>query len=303
MTTTATPTRTASARQRTAGRRGATTPVATATAAPAAATAPSPTSPTAAGTGLWSLVAELKSPRYRWVDLTHTLSAETPHWFGFRPFASKLLFDYLPGTPENMMAPMRCYEYSVASQYGTHVDAPRHFWSNGRALDAIEPLELVMPLCVIDLHEECVADPDYVLTVDDLTAWEAKHGRIPEGAFVAFRSDWSHKADLENKDPAGQPHYPGWDLEAIKWLVEERNIGAIGHEPADTDPARVTTRAGFYPYPAEQYILAQDRFQIEVMDHLDEVPETGALIVCAFPKLRDGVGYPARCFAICPVED
>lgn len=175
--------------------------------------------------GLWNLVAELKGERYRWVDLTHTLSAQTPHWYGFSPFASKLLFDYLPGTPDAMAAPMRCYEYSVASQYGTHVDAPRHFWATGRALDA------------------------------------------------------------------------------IRWLVHERNIAAIGHEPADTDPARVTTRKGFYPYPAEQYILAEDRFQIEVMDHLDEVPETGALIVCAFPKLLDGVGYPARCFAICPVEE
>ena len=184
----------------------------------------------------------------------------------------------------------------------THVDAPRHFWANGRALDAIEPIDLVMPLCVIDRHRECAADPDFVLTVDDLIAWEAAHGRIPAGAFVAFRSDWSRKTDLENKDSAGKPHYPGWDLDAVTWLVEQRGIGAIGHEPADTDPACVTTRAGFYPYPAERYILAQDRFQIEVMNHLDMVPETGALIVCAFPKLLDGVGYPARCFAICPVE-
>ncbi len=253
--------------------------------------------------GLWDLVAELKGERYRWVDLTHTLSAQTPHWYGFSPFASKLLFDYLPGTPDAMAAPMRCYEYSVASQYGTHVDAPRHFWATGRALDAIGPSELVMPLCVIDRHEECAADPDYVLTTDDLTAWEDEHGRIPEGSFVAFRSDWSRKSDLENKDASGQPHYPGWSLDAIRWLVHERNIAAIGHEPADTDPARVTTREGFYPYPAEQYILAEGRFQIEVMDHLDGVPETGAIIVCAFPKLLDGVGYPARCFAICPIEE
>lgn len=253
--------------------------------------------------GLWNLVRELKGPRYRWVDLTHTLSSETPHWFGFAPFKSTLLFDYLPGTPEDMLAPMRCYEYAVASQYGTHVDAPRHFWAEGRALDSIEPAELVMPLCVIDKHEECAADPDFHLTVQDLVDWESEHGRIPEGAFVAFRSDWCRKADLENKDADGQPHYPGWDLSAIKWLVEERDIAAIGHEPADTDPATVTTKEDSYPYPAEQYILSQDRFQIEVMDHLDQVPETGALIVCAFPKLLDGVGYPARCFAICPVEE
>lgn len=205
---------------------------------------------------LWNLASQLKSNDYRWVGLTHTLSCDTPHWFGFKPFESTKLFDYLPGTPEDMLAPMRCFQYSVASQYGTHVDAPRHFHVEGRSLGEIEPIEFMHPLCVIDKHEECAANPDFILTIEDLKAWEDEHGRIPEDAFVAFRSDWSKLADLENKDEDGQPHYPGWDLDAIKWLVEERDIGAIGHEPADTDPASVTTREDAYPYPGEQYILS-----------------------------------------------
>ena len=223
---------------------------------------------------LWNLASQLKSTDYRWVNLTHTLSCDTPHWFGFKPFESTKLLDYLPGTPEDMLAPMRCFQYSVASQYGTHVDAPRHFHVEGRSLGEIEPIEFMHPLCVIDKHEECAANPDFILTIEDLKAWEDEHGRIPEDAFVAFRSDWSKLADLENKDEDGQPHYPGWDLGAIKWLVEERDIGAIGHEPADTDPASVTTREDAYPYPGEQYILSVDRYQIEVMDHLDELPAT-----------------------------
>ena len=38
------------------------------------------------------------------------------------------------------------------------------------------------------------------------------------------------------------------------------------------------------------------------MRNLDQVPPVGSLIVCAFPKLKDGVGFSARCFAICPAE-
>ena len=57
-----------------------------------------------------------------------------------------------------------------------------------------------------------------------------------------------------------------------------------------------------YPYPGEQYILEVNRFQIEVMRNLDQCPAVGAMIVCGFPKLKDGVGFPARCFAICPAE-
>lgn len=139
---------------------------------------------------LWEQIKELKSPKYKWVDLTHELSPETPHWFGFKPLQADLLFDYAEGTPEDMMAPMRCIQYSVASQYGTHTDVPRHFWGSGRDMSAITVQELMYPLVVIDKSAECAANPDFMLTVDDLKAWEAQYGRIPEGAFVAFRSDW-----------------------------------------------------------------------------------------------------------------
>lgn len=255
-----------------------------------------------ANTKLWDFLEELKGPKYRFVDLTHELSPETPHWFGFEPLKNDLLFSYEEGTDPDKLAPMKVFQVSVATQYGTHVDAPKHFHGDGRTLAEFEPEELVFPLVVIDKSKECAENPDYQLTVDDIKAFEAENGRIPEGAFVAFRSDWYKKADLENKDENGQPHYPGWSLDAIKFLVEERNIGSIGHEPADTDPATITTKEDAYPYPGEQYILSVDRFQIEVMRNLDQVPATGSLIVTAFPKMKDGVGYPARAFAIVPVE-
>ena len=160
-----------------------------------------------------------------------------------------------------------------------------------------------MPLVVVDKSKECAANPDFMLTIDDLKAWEAEYGQIPAGSFVAFRSDWYKKGtNLDNPDENGVPHYPGWDVEAIRWLVEERNIASIGHEPADTDPGFVTTKPDAYPYPGEQYILEVNRFQIEVMRNLDQCPAVGAMIVCGFPKLKDGVGFPARCFAICPAE-
>ena len=251
---------------------------------------------------LWESIKELKSDKYKWVDLTHELSPETPHWFGFNPLSAELLFDYKEGTPEDKMAPMRCHQYSFASQYGTHVDAPIHFIEDGRAVHEIKPIEMICPLVVIDLSKECAENNDYMLTVADIEKWEAEYGKIPEDAFVAFRSDWYKRESLDNPDENGVPHYPGWDKAAIQWLVEERNIKAIGHEPADTDPGFVTTKEGAYPYPGEQYILQVDRYQIEVMRNFDEVPAVGSVIVCAFPKLKDGTGFSARCFAICPVE-
>ncbi len=251
---------------------------------------------------LWDMVKELKGPGYKWVDLTHELSPETPHWYGFAPLKNELLFDYREGTDPDKLAPMRCWQITVASQYGTHMDVPLHFHGDGRDMASIRVDEMVNPLCVIDKHEECAANPEFTMQVDDILAWEKEHGRIPEGAFVAFRSDWYKKPNLDNPDAEGHPHYPGWALDTIKFLVEQRNIAAIGHEPADTDPSYVTTKEDAYPYPGEQYILSTDRFQIEVMRNLDQCPATGAIIVTACPRLKDGTGFSTRCFAICPAD-
>ncbi len=248
---------------------------------------------------LWEVLKDLQK-NYRWVDLTHELSPETPHWYGFKPFEAEILFDYTDDTDEDKKAPMRCFQYTVASQYGTHVDAPVHFHQNARALEAIDCKELVFPLVVIDKSEEAAENPEFTLEIAHIKQWEDVYGKIPEGAFVAFRTDWCHKKDLENKDDRGVPHYPGWSVDAIKWLVEKRNIGAIGHEPADTDPSYITMREDMYPYPAEQYILGVDRFQIEVMKNLDKLPPVGGIIFTTFPKIKGGVGSPARCFAIVP---
>ncbi len=249
---------------------------------------------------LWDQLAELKSPKYKWVDLSHELGPKTPHWYGFQPLEAKLMFDYAEGTPPEMAAPMRVHEFTFAGQYGTHVDAPNHFHGTGRTPADFPAEQLAFALCVVDASAKVAQNPDYALTIDDLKEWEQAYGRIPEGSFVAMRSDWYKRgADLDNNDADGNPHYPGWKLDAVKWLVEERGIGAIGHEPADTDPP---TLADQVPFKAEDYILATDRFQIEVMKNLDQLPPVGAILFCAFPLVREATGFPARCFAICPVE-
>lgn len=240
---------------------------------------------------LWNQLGEMKA-NYRWVDLTHELSLATPHWHGFQPLGINKLFDF-------DVAPMKVYEYTVAGQYGTHADVPGHFDANGRLMHEIRVDEFAYPLCVIDKSEACKTNHDYALTKEDVLEWEAVHGQIPEGAFVAFRSDWSKRtaADYDNKDAEGNSHYPGWELECVKWLDQERKIGAIGHETSDTDPAARQPEIGF---AAEDYILRQDKLNIEVMAHLDEVPPVGAIIFVVFPKLKDGTGFPTRCFAVCP---
>ncbi len=224
----------------------------------------------------------------KFVDLTHELSPETTHWSGFDPMEIRAKFTLDDGFFVN--------EFKMVTQYGTHVDAPGHFVEGMRLLDKIRPDEMVLPLCVVDISDKVKDNVDYSVTVQDFKDWEEKHGEIPAGCFVALRTDWSKREDLDNVDADGNKHYPGWSMEALKYIIEEKNIAALGHETSDTDPAVNGAKDGLI---MEYYVLEQDRYQIELMKNLSELPPKGAVIFCGFPKAKDFPGFPARCFAVC----
>jgi kynurenine formamidase len=191
--------------------------------------------------------------------------------------------------------------FTHVGQWGTHVDPPAHFIKGLRTVDQIDLKEMILPLCVIDVHDEVEKNADYALTLSRVKKWETDHGAIPQGAFVALRSDWSKRwpdaAKMENKDSAGVAHYPGWSKEALQYLYEDRKITASGHETTDTDPGSATTKDD---YSLETYVLSTNHYQIELLANLDQCPESGAIVIATFPKPKNGSGFPARVFAILP---
>lgn len=234
------------------------------------------------------------------VDLTHAFAPGIPHWKGFPDEKRETVYWYEPGVG-TLGAGFYAQTFTHVGQWGTHVDPPAHFVKGLRTVDRIDVKEMILPLVVIDVHEAVADNPDYTVTMDDVRDWERRHGPIPEGAFVAMRTDWSRRwPDMEamrNRDARGIAHSPGWSLEVLRYLYEERKITASGHETTDTDPGMATSRDD---YSLETYILGRDHYQIELLAHLDAVPEAGALVVAAFPKPKDGSGFPARVFAILP---
>jgi kynurenine formamidase len=236
----------------------------------------------------------------KFIDLTHEFAAGIPHWPGFPDEQQKTIYWY-EKQPGLMGDGFFAEVFTHVGQWGTHVDPPAHFHRGLRTVDQIELKEMILPLVCVDVHEQCEKNPDYTLTVDRLERWEADHGTIPGGAFVAMRTDWSKRwpdaARMANKDKQGVAHYPGWSLPALKYLYEERKITASGHETTDTDPGLATTKDD---YSLEAYILGLNHYQIELLTNLDQVPESGAIVVVSFPKPKGGSGFPARVFAILP---
>ena len=238
---------------------------------------------------LWNFLDELKSDRYAWVELSYEVSPATPHWYGYPDISEDMFLDF----HENGFD-VKAVTYHVVSQYGTHVDAPTHFDPQGRSLEQIPATTMVNPLCVIDVSAKAAANNDYQLQVEDILDWEAANGPLPDGAFVAMRTDWSKRSDLNNYDADNNPHYPGWSMAALEFLVKERNVNAMGHETPDTDAP-----AAGLGWVGERYVLKSDKYQIELLRNLDQVPAAGAIILTFWPNVKNGCGFTARCVAIC----
>ena len=160
--------------------------------------------------------------------------------------------------------------------------------------------DLIFPLCVVDVTEKVKADSTYVVTADDIREYEAKYGDIPEGAFVAIRTDWSKKWPdmdaLSGLAEDGSENFPGWSIEALQYIYEVRNAAANGHETLDTDASAEAAKAG--DLACERYVLDQGKLQVEVLTNLDQVATAGAVLIVSYPRIEGATGLPARVWAI-----
>ncbi len=236
----------------------------------------------------------------RWIDLTHAFDADIPHCESFAPATRETLFHYEPGIGTQGHG-FLAHRYSHVGQWGTHVDPGAHFVRGKRFLDEILVTEMILPLVVLDISTQVKNEPDYCISLQDVEHWESKHGEIPERAFIAKRSGWSSrwpsKQAMMNRDAMGVAHFPGWSLEVLRYVFEKRNAVACGHETTDTDSGLSISRGDV---SLETYVLGLDRWQIELLANLQDLPETGAIIIASCPKPKEGSGFPARVFAIAP---
>ena len=228
----------------------------------------------------------------QFVDLTHSFSPLTPVWRGFGPATFSAASDPATGRPYTIQKDgFRVFFYSMVGQYGTHVDPPAHFDPNGATMDQIPLKQMILPLVVFDMTPMLRTDPNHAFSVDDIKAWERRHGRVPAGSFAALRTDMYKDWNI-NQQRFKRAPFPAWSLAAIQFLYEQRGIVANGHESMDTDATE--------DLKSETWLLKHGHWQIEVMANLDKVPATGALIVVSWPKPEHGLGFPARAFAILP---
>jgi kynurenine formamidase len=251
------------------------------------------------------LVEELKQGRVKVVDLTQTLAPDTPV-IDLPP-----IFAPSPGLTMDVISK---YDEKGPAWYwntlhlgehtGTHFDAPVH-WITGKdrannTTDTIPPRQFIGPACVIDVSKEVAQFEDFLLTRDHVQAWEGQHGKIPAGAWVLLRTDWSkrtERAAFLNAREDG-PHSPGWTADCLRFLVQERDVLGIGVETVGTDAGQA---GGFDPpFPAHNIMHGAGKFGLASLRNLDQLPPTGAVVVAAPLKIINGSGSPVRVVALAP---
>lgn len=251
---------------------------------------------------LQQFAAGVASGAIRTIDLTQTLSPETPTLvlppeFGqCAAFSQEEISRY-----DDRGVAWYWNNFTVSEHTGTHFDAPIH-WITGKdlpnnAVDTVAPADFVAEAVVIDISDKAAADPDYLLTVADIEAWEADHGRIPPRSWVMLRTDWS-KRDVDaytNRREDGA-HTPGPSAEAVQFLVDERDSHGLGVETIGTDAGQAHLLDP--AYPAHTLFHAAGRYGLQCLENLDRLPATGSVIVAAPLKIKGGSGSPLRVLAL-----
>ena len=222
------------------------------------------------------------------VDLTHTYGPDFPTYFGEPGVSVEVPFTFAEHGFN--LKVLRVNEHT-----GTHIDAPLHFSADGTSVDAIPVESLVCPLCVVNIHEKASEDADAMVTPDDLSAWIAANGPIPDNACVAMHSGWERHIGSDtyrNADDNGVQHFPGFHPEAAKMLLEETGAVGIASDTLSLDVGSSTTFDTHYAW------LPANRWGLESVANLASVPVTGATLIVGASKHAGGTGGPARVMAL-----
>ena len=186
-------------------------------------------------------------------------------------------------------------KWELIEHIGTHVDAPGHFIEGGRLGPELRPSELIVEAVVVNIAHRAARDPDTVVTVDDLRAFERRHGRIPRDSAVLMDSGWAAKvgdvAAYRGADAEGVLHFPGFGAEATEWLLRHRRIRALGVDTLSIDPGISEE------FETHLTLLGADRYGVENLKNLDRIPRRGATIMVGLIPYERGSGGQARVLA------
>jgi len=236
---------------------------------------------------------DLVSGKLAIVDLSWPLSDKNAYWPGdnYKPFE---LHTIATLDEDGVLSKA----FSSPEHLGTHLDAPNHFERGQPSVDQIPPRQHFAPGILIDVSGAASADADYLVSLADVRDWEKTHGKVPTGSVVLAYTGWSRFWEnldrYQNRDVMSRLHFPGFSPEAVKFLLDERQVRGVGLDTMSVDN-------GLSRDFAVHHLLGKaECYGLENLSQLDKLPAKSFWLVVAPMKIETGSGGPARVFAILP---
>lgn len=139
-------------------------------------------------------------------------------------------------------------------------------------VDTLPAARLVAPLAVIEAQHKNFSDSESLVTMNDVADYERDHGAVPQGAIVLLTS---------------KKQTPQFSNDALHFLVEARNIVAIGNASASVAP---TTE--------NSYLASKGIYELENVANLSLVPQSGVIAIAAPEKINGADEGPVRLIAL-----
>ena len=231
------------------------------------------------------------------IDLTHPFDETTIYWptdqEGFRLIRG-----------DNGVTEKGYYyaanRFRAAEHGGTHLDAPIHFFDGRNTVDQIPLERLIGEGIVIDVTEACAENPNYLIGVDDLRRWETEHGRQLVDVIVLLRTGygrrWGNRERYLGTSKTGPEavldlHFPGLDPAAARWLVEHRDIKAIGIDTPSIDYGQSSL------FQSHVELFKHNVPAFENVARVERLPTQGFTVIALPMKIGGGSGAPLRIIA------
>ena len=238
----------------------------------------------------------------KWIDLTYDFSDKTLYWPTANGFKLDTAFNGI--TPAGFY--YEAYNYCAAEHGGTHLDAPVHFAKGKWSTEQIPLEKLTGEAVVIDVSGNALKNPDYLISVADIEAWEKINGKLKDDIILFFRTGFGSfypdpikylGTDERGANAVAKLHFPGINPDAATWLVKNRKIKAVGLDVASVDYGQSTD------FRTHQILYEQNISGFENVANLDKLPIKGAYIIALPMKIKGGSGAPLRIVAIMSSEN
>lgn len=236
----------------------------------------------------------------RWIDLTHSFSDSTLYWPN-----NKITFhlDTLAHglTPGGFF--YSSYQFCAPEHGGTHLDAPIHFADQRWTSEAIPVDRFSGTAIVIDVSEKSLKNRDYLVSTEDLSAWESRNGQIPQDAIVLLHTGYGQfypdpmtyfGTTERGQEAVAKLHFPGLDPSAADWLVKNRKIKAVGLDTPSIDYGQSKD------FKSHQVLCGANILIFENVANMAHLPAKGSFIMALPMKISGGSGGPLRIIAWMP---